>query len=226
MKKALRVLAVSAMALIVCACDGTTSEAAEKTEKAAKDIPSPEKAVKDLKPGDGIFAVIDTSMGRIICELYPDKAPIGVENFVGLVEGTKEFTDPKTGKKAKRPYYDGLTFHRVIPNFMIQGGDPMGSGIGGPGYKFKNEVHPSLKFDKPGRLAYANAGPDTNGSQFFITHKDTSWLNGGYTIFGQTIKGQDVVNAIGSVKADSRNNKPASPVYIEKITIVRISGKK
>ncbi len=185
---------------------------------------SPEQAVKTLKPGAGIYAVIDTSMGRIICKLFPDKAPIGVDNFVGLAEGTKEFIDPKTHEKSKKRYYDGLIFHRVIPGFMIQGGDPLGAGYGGPGYQFKNEVSPSLKFDTPGRLAYANAGPDTNGSQFFITHRATPHLDGGYTIFGTTIKGQEVVDAIGNVKRDNRD-KPFDPVVMNKVTIVRVEGK-
>jgi peptidyl-prolyl cis-trans isomerase A (cyclophilin A) len=197
--------------------------AAAKNEQ-KKEI-TPEQAVKEATKKAGEYAVIDTTMGRIICELYPDKAPIGVANFEGLAEGTKEFTDPKTRQKAKRPYYDGLIFHRVIPNFMIQGGDPLGAGYGGPGYQFKNEISPDLKFDKPGRLAYANAGPDTNGSQFFITHKDTSFLNGGYTIFGQVVAGQDVVTAIGAVQRD-QNDKPLEPVVMKKVTIVRIKAVK
>jgi peptidyl-prolyl cis-trans isomerase A (cyclophilin A) len=204
--------------------------AKEKSGDAAKNEAkkevSPEDAVKKIAKKGGEFAVIDTSMGRIICQLYRDKAPLGVDNFVGLAEGTKEFTDPKTGEKTKRRFYDGLIFHRVIPNFMIQGGDPLGSGMGGPGYRFKNEISSDLKFDKAGRLAYANAGPDTNGSQFFITHKDTSYLNGGYTIFGQTVAGQDVVDAIGAVPRNP-SDRPLTPVVINKVTIVKIeAGKK
>jgi len=131
-------------------------------------------------------AVIETTAGNINCTLFPDKAPIGVANFIGLSNGTKEWTDPKTGKVMKGvPLYNGTIFHRVIPNFMIQGGDPAGNGTGDPGYKFKNETSPSVTFDRPGRLAYANAGPDTNGSQFFITEVPYPSLNGGYTIFGQ-----------------------------------------
>jgi peptidyl-prolyl cis-trans isomerase A (cyclophilin A) len=199
----------------------TTDEGVAK----AKSEATPEQAVKDLKPGAGIYAVIDTSVGRIICKMFPDKAPIGVENFVGLAEGTKEFIDPKTHQKTKRRFYDGLIFHRIIPDFMIQGGDPLGTGSGGPGYMFKNEISRDLKFDRPGRLAYANAGADTNGSQFFITHKATPWLDGGYTIFGQTINGQEIVNAMGSVKR--AGERPIEPIYIKKITIVRIEdGKK
>jgi peptidyl-prolyl cis-trans isomerase A (cyclophilin A) len=199
--------------------------AAAPKVKTQKEKPTPEKAVKAATKKSGLFAVIDSSMGRIICELFPDKAPIGVDNFAGLAEGTKEFTDPKTGKKTKRPFYDGLIFHRVIPDFMIQGGDPLGIGSGGPGYKFKNEVSPGLTFDRPGRLAYANSGPDTNGSQFYITHKATPWLDGGYTIFGQCISGMDVVNSIGQVPRDP-GDKPLQPVIINKVTIVRVDGGK
>jgi len=203
--------------------------AKEKSDAKANDVKkeiSPEDAVKKIAKKGGEFAVIDTSMGRIICELFRDKAPIGVDNFVGLAEGTKEFKDPKNGEMTKRHFYDGLIFHRVIPNFMIQGGDPLGTGIGGPGYKFKNEVSSSLTFDKPGRLAYANAGPDTNGSQFFITHIATPWLNGGYTIFGQTVVGQDVVNAIGNAPKNMQD-RPLTTITINKVTIVNIkTGKK
>src|SRR5277367_3239136 len=128
-------------------------------------------------------AVIETSAGNINCTLFPDKAPIGVANFIGLATGAKEWKDPKTGQMMKGvPLYNGTIFHRVIPNFMIQGGDPIGTGTGDPGYKFKNEVSPGLTFDQAGRLAYANAGPDTNGSQFFVTEVPTQYLDGKYTI--------------------------------------------
>ena len=131
-------------------------------------------------------AIIDTTAGKLTCVLFPDKAPIGVANFIGLARGTKDWTNPATGRKMHGvPLYNGTIFHRVIPNFMIQGGDPIGTGEGDPGYKFKNETSPDLQFDRPGRLAYANAGPDTNGSQFFITEVAYPSLNGGYTIFGQ-----------------------------------------
>jgi peptidyl-prolyl cis-trans isomerase A (cyclophilin A) len=162
-------------------------------------------------------ATIDTSKGTIVVELFPDKAPETIANFVGLANGTKEYTDPKTGQKKKSRFYDGLTFHRVIPDFMIQGGDPLGTGTGGPGYQFKDEIDPSLVFDKPGKLAMANAGPGTNGSQFFITVAATPWLNGHHTIFGQVIKGQDVADAIS--KMGDRNGTPSTPIKINKITI-------
>ncbi|MDR2395461.1 MAG: peptidylprolyl isomerase [Endomicrobium sp.] len=138
-------------------------------------------------------AIIETSLGTIKIKLLPESAPITVSNFVELACGTKEFTDQKTGKNIKKKFYDGLVFHRVIPEFMIQGGYPLGSGIGGPGYNFKDEIDPSLKFDKPGIIAMANAGPDTNGSQFFTTEISTPWLNGNHTIFGQVTEGLGVV---------------------------------
>ena len=163
-------------------------------------------------------AVIETSKGTITCELYDKDAPNTVANFVGLATGTKEYTDLKTGEKKKSKFYDGVTFHRVIPNFMIQGGDPLGTGTGGPGYKFNDEF-PSQKFDKPGRLAMANSGPNTNGSQFFITVANDEFLNSGhYTIFGQVTSGQDVADAISKVPRDA-SDKPNDPVKILHITI-------
>ena len=144
----------------------------------------------------GTYAVFETSQGNIVIRLLEKEAPKTVANFVGLAEGTKEFTDEMSGKKQKKNYYDGLTFHRVIPEFMIQGGCPRGDGRGGPGYTFQDEFHPSLKHSKPGKLSMANAGPGTNGSQFFITHVATDWLNGKHTVFGQVRQGQEIVDAI------------------------------
>ncbi len=163
-------------------------------------------------------AIIDTSLGTIKIKLLPESAPLTVENFVELAEGTREFTDPKTGKKTKRKFYDGLVFHRVIPEFMIQGGDPLGTGTGGPGYKFKDEIDANVKFDKPGILAMANAGPNTNGSQFFITEVSTPWLNGNHTIFGQVTEGLDVIKKIARIEVDF-SDKPVDPVVIKSITI-------
>ena len=139
---------------------------------------------------DGLYAEFDTSKGRIIVELYPDKAPLTVMNFVGLAEGDLDFANRRGN------FYDGLVFHRVIEDFMIQGGDPQGTGSGGPGYRFPDETDNGLLFDAPGILAMANSGPDTNGSQFFITHVVTDWLNGKHTIFGRVVEGQQVVNAV------------------------------
>lgn len=167
---------------------------------------------------DKMYAVFETSKGNITCILYHKEAPITVENFIGLAQGSKEWTDPKTKEKVKRPLYDGTIFHRVIPDFMVQGGDPLGVGLGGPGYQFKDEIDPDLTFDRVGRLAMANAGPGTNGSQFFITVAPTSWLNGHHTIFGQVIEGQDVVDQISKVER-GQNDKPKIPVEIKKITI-------
>lgn len=172
----------------------------------------------------GKYAIIKTSLGTIVCQLFPEKAPNTVENFVGLAEGTKEWIDPKTGQKVKKRFYDGLTFHRVIPNFMIQGGCPLGTGTGGPGYKFADEIS-DLKFDIPGRLAMANAGPNTNGSQFFITEVPTPWLNGHHTIFGQLVEGMEVLKQIARVERDNRD-KPLKPVIIEKVIIKDVGGKK
>ena len=145
---------------------------------------------------DPIYATFKTSMGDIVVKLLPEKAPKTVENFLGLAEGTREWTDPKSGQKAKKPLYDGTIFHRVIPDFMIQGGDPLGTGTGGPGYRFADEIGPDNKFSKPGLLAMANAGPNTNGSQFFITEVPTPWLDKGHTIFGEVVKGGDLVPKI------------------------------
>lgn len=165
-------------------------------------------------------AIIETSMGTIEINLFSEQAPKTVANFVELAQGTKEWTDPKTGKKVKKPFYDNLTFHRVIPEFMIQGGCPLGTGTGGPGYKFDDEIDPSLTFNKPGLLAMANAGPNTNGSQFFITEVKTPWLNGHHTIFGEVVsnKDLDIVKKIARVDSDF-SDSPLEPVIIKKITI-------
>jgi peptidyl-prolyl cis-trans isomerase A (cyclophilin A) len=166
-------------------------------------------------------AIIHTTAGDLNCTLLPKVAPIGVENFIGLANGTKDWTSPVThAKKSGVPLYDGTIFHRVIPEFMIQGGDPLGTGTGDPGYKFKNETSSSVKFDKPGRLAYANAGPNTNGSQFFITEVSYPSLNGGYTIFGQCDKAAvALVKKIARMASDSSTNRPVNPVKITHIEI-------
>lgn len=166
-------------------------------------------------------ATIETTAGNMTCTLFPDKAPIGVQNFIGLATGKKEWKNPVSGvTKRGVPLYDGTIFHRVIPGFMIQGGDPKGDGTGDPGYKFKNEVSDDLLFDKPGRLAYANAGPDTNGSQFFITEVATPHLNGHYTIFGQCDDATvALVKQIAGMSRDPMNDRPFRPVKITHIKI-------
>ena len=164
-------------------------------------------AAKEKKKMADTYATFKTSMGDIVVKLLPDKAPKTVENFVALAEGTKEWKDPRSGQTVKKPLYDGTVFHRVIPQFMIQGGDPLGNGTGGPGYKFADETSPTDQFSKPGILAMANSGPNTNGSQFFITEVPTPWLNGKHTIFGEVVKNFDLVPKIaaagnGRVKLD------------------------
>jgi peptidyl-prolyl cis-trans isomerase A (cyclophilin A) len=168
-----------------------------------------------------LYATLKTSMGDIVIQLFDDKAPKTVANFVDLATGTKEWTDPKTREKVKRPLYNGTIFHRVIPGFMIQGGDPLGNGTGGPGYRFEDEFHPDLKHSKPGILSMANAGPNTNGSQFFITHQPTPQLDNKHSVFGEVVKGQDVVVAIGNVPRRVTDNRPMKDVVIQEVVISR-----
>jgi len=165
-----------------------------------------------------LTATLRTNQGTIVVRLFPDQAPKTVRNFVELAEGKKEWTDPKSRKKTSARLYDGTVFHRVIPNFMIQGGDPLGNGRGGPGYEFADEFHPDLAFDRPYLLAMANAGPGTNGSQFFITTAPTHHLNRKHTIFGEVISGAEIVDAISNTQTD-RSDRPLSDVIIESVEI-------
>ncbi|HKE69957.1 MAG TPA: peptidylprolyl isomerase [Nocardioidaceae bacterium] len=169
-----------------------------------------------------LTATLTTNRGDIKIDLFPNQAPATVQNFVGLAEGTKEWTDPKTGQPSTEPFYDGLTFHRVIEGFMLQGGCPRGDGTGGPGYQFKDEFHTDLTFDRPYLLAMANAGPGTNGSQFFITVAPTEWLTRKHTIFGEVTDeaSRRVVDEIGVTETDGRD-RPSDPVVIESVTIER-----
>ncbi len=169
---------------------------------------------------DTLTATLRTNQGTVIVRLFPDHAPKTVRNFVELAEGGRQWTDPDTGRATTARLYDGTIFHRVIPDFMIQGGDPLGSGRGGPGYKFADEIHPDLAFDRPYLLAMANAGPGTNGSQFFITTAATPWLNGKHTIFGEVVEGADVVDLISRVKTGSQD-RPVEDVTIDSVTVQR-----
>ena len=168
----------------------------------------------------GTYAHFSTNQGTFVVKLFADVAPKTVANFVGLAEGTKAWKDPVTGQSVSRPFYDGLTFHRVIEGFMIQGGCPLGTGTGGPGYTFKDEFHPELSFDRPYLLAMANAGPGTNGSQFFITTAKTDWLNNRHTIFGEVAdeESRKVVDAISATPTGA-GDKPVDPVVIESVTV-------
>jgi peptidyl-prolyl cis-trans isomerase A (cyclophilin A) len=189
---------------------------------ASQEVPdAPQATAEATTVPNGPFVVMDTSMGRITCQFYQKQAPKAVANFIGLAEGTKDWTDPTTKKvQHHKPYYDGTIFHRVIPQFMIQGGDSTGTGLGDPGYVFDDEFDPGLNFDRPGRLAMANSGPNTNGSQFFITEQAGDFLNQHYTLFGQCDDASvAVVKAIARVDRDS-NDRPLSPVTLKKMTIV------
>ena len=170
----------------------------------------------------GTYAIFKTTEGTITVRLFPEVAPITVANFIELAEGKREWTHPLTGVKSKSKLYDGTVFHRVIKDFMIQGGDPAGTGMGGPGYRFQDETKGSPhRFDKPGKWAMANAGPGTNGSQFFITTVATEWLTGKHTIFGEVVEGQDIAVKITDVPRSSQD-KPHKPVVLESVTIERV----
>ena len=169
----------------------------------------------------GLYAIFETSQGDIVVKLFEKEAPKTVANFTGLADGSKEWIDIRVAQKAKRPFYDGLTFHRVIPQFMIQGGCPLGTGTGDAGYKFEDEFHPALKHDKPGKLSMANSGPNTNGSQFFITVAPTPWLDGKHAIFGEVVEGMDVATKISKVSKDS-SDRPRTPVVMKHVKIERV----
>lgn len=189
-------------------------------EPALPDAPQATAAAM-IRP-NGPTVVMDTSMGRITCQFFQKEAPKTVANFIALAQGTKDWTDPQTQKKMhNKPLYDGTIFHRVIPEFMIQGGCPLGTGTGGPGYRFADEFHKSLKHDKPGKLSMANSGPGTNGSQFFVTVAPTPWLDNRHTIFGEVVEGLDVAVKISALPRDA-SDRPRTPVVLQHVTIERV----
>jgi peptidyl-prolyl cis-trans isomerase A (cyclophilin A) len=195
---------------------------AQDTPKPAEPLPdAPQATAAALIHPNGPTVVMDTSMGRIACQFFQKQAPKAVENFIALAQGKKDWVDPTTQKKMhNKRFYDGTTFHRVIPEFMIQGGDPTGTGAGDPGYSFEDEFDPNLNFDVPGRLAMANSGPNTNGTQFFITEVPTEHLNQKHTIFGQCDESSvNVAMAIARVERDP-SDKPVTPVVLKKVTII------
>jgi peptidyl-prolyl cis-trans isomerase A (cyclophilin A) len=208
-------IAIIGMSLATAALWAQTAQkkAAPPSKPAAPEI--------KLDQPPGLYAVFETTKGRIVCRLFPAKTPETVKNFVGLANGTKRWYDDKKKAWTVRRYYDGLTFHRVIPDFMIQGGDQLGTGMGNVGYTFKDEFVADLTFEKPGRLAMANAGPNTNGGQFFITVAPTEYLNNHHTIFGEVVEGQDVADAISQVPRDA-HDKPNTPVVMKTVTIVEV----
>jgi peptidyl-prolyl cis-trans isomerase A (cyclophilin A) len=171
----------------------------------------------------GVYAIFDTTEGTIVCRMFEQDAPVTVKNFIELAEGTRDWEHPRGGKKSNTPLYHGTLFHRVIPDFMIQGGDPIGTGTGGPGYRFQDETKNSPhRFDKPGKLAMANSGPNTNGSQFFITVAPTQWLTGNHTIFGEVVEGQGIADKISKVPR-GRQDKPNNDVVLNSVTIERVA---
>jgi peptidyl-prolyl cis-trans isomerase A (cyclophilin A) len=177
-------------------------------------------AALEATMSQGTYATFTTTEGTFTIKLYADEAPKTVANFVGLADGSKEWTDPRTGEKVTKPYYDGIVFHRVIDAFMIQGGDPLGQGTGGPGYNFDDEFHPKLRHTKEGILSMANRGPNTNGGQFFITLAPTPWLDNKHSVFGEVVEGMDVVRKIGKVPVGAAD-RPVKEVRITTVTIER-----
>ena len=168
-----------------------------------------------------MLAHFTTSEGAFSARLFDAETPNTVANFAGLADGSKEWTDPRSGRKVKEPYYNGTIFHRVIGGFMIQGGDPLGQGTGGPGYTFADEFHPKLRHDKAGILSMANRGPNTNGGQFFITLAETPWLDNKHSVFGEIVNGMDVVKKIGGTATSKPGDRPVKPITIQSVTIER-----
>ena len=181
-------------------------------------------AIPEHLQGEGdLYAIVTTSMGRFVILLHEKKAPRTVANFVGLATGFKAWTDPRTGRGSSDPLYDGTLLHRVIPNFMIQGGDPLGQGTGGPGYQFRDEFHPDLRHDKPCVVSMANSGPNTNGSQFFVTEVPTPWLDNRHSVFGLVVDGAELISKIANVPRDTRD-RPRTEVQLTSVEIVRATS--
>jgi peptidyl-prolyl cis-trans isomerase A (cyclophilin A) len=211
-----RLATVAGFLVLVLAAGCKQSPAPSSTPPAA----SPSAAPAPAPAGEGPFATFKTSKGDIVVRLFEKDAPKTVANFIGLATGTREWTHPTTQEVHAKPLYDGTIFHRVIPNFMIQGGDPIGRGVGGPGYRFEDEFGSGRTFDKKGLLAMANSGPNTNGSQFFITTSTPAHLNNRHTIFGEVISGYDVVEAIGNTPT-APGDRPLEPVVLHKVEITQ-----
>jgi peptidyl-prolyl cis-trans isomerase A (cyclophilin A) len=220
------VLSLTLFTCVALAQTATTPKPA--TKAATKAAPKAAVPAEQFPTQPGLYVAFNTTMGRIVCKFYEKEAPVTVANFVALARGVKEWTDPKTGQKVRKPFYNGITFHRVIPDFMIQGGDPTGTGMGDGGVPtIIDEFDPSLKFDQKGRLAMANTGmPHTGATQFFITDSLPAHLNGKHTIFGQVVEGQDVVAKIAAVPREPQNSahpdRPLTPVVIQRVTIKRV----
>ena len=221
MRTSLSILVCIASSLAVAQTSPTTHKPSSPHRPASTAPP----ATTQTTPAANPKAIFHTTAGDLTCELFPKQAPKTVANFIGLANGTKEWTNPDTHKKQQGvPLYNGTIFHRVIPKFMIQGGDPLGNGEGGPGYSFEDEFSPDLTFDVPGRLAMANSGPATNGSQFFITEVPTPHLNGKHTIFGQcTPESVELVKQIARKATDPRDNRPYDPVKINTIEFTGVA---
>jgi peptidyl-prolyl cis-trans isomerase A (cyclophilin A) len=219
--KTQRTLLFSALAAACAACGAVVALAQQSTPASQQISGAPQAAPEAMTVPNGPHVVMDTSMGRITCQFYQKQAPNAVANFIGLAEGTKDWIDPTTKRvQHHKRYYDGTTFYRVIPEFMIQGGDPTGIGTGGPGYTFEDEFDPNLNFDRPGRLGMANSGPNTNGSQFFITEQAYDLLNQHFTLFGQCDDASvAVVKTIA--RTQHHGDTPLTPIVLEKVTIVR-----
>jgi peptidyl-prolyl cis-trans isomerase A (cyclophilin A) len=219
----MRAFSVTSLVLTVSFCFSLRADAQQTPDhRTSRPLPPSLPAV-DLPSEPGLYAVLYTSMGNIVCRLFDKDAPQTVANFRALATGTKPWTDPRTGKRMHTPFYSGTIFHRVIADFMIQGGDPAGDGTGSPGYRFDDEISAAHVFDKPGILAMANTGPNSNGSQFFITVAATPWLNGKYSIFGEVVSGQSVADAISKVPRNDED-KPLTPVKLIRVAVRRVAA--